>query len=143
MALTPTEKDQRKEARRARDHAWRARKELLKAREKEILAGEPARLKVVMDDAGSKMAQALAERQEYETRCKAELQALLAKHAEGLLPFTAKIEETRKERDLAVSVWSLAEKAARAQVQAEFPDLNGPARWSSASWDRQSEKDPE
>lgn len=142
MALTPAEKDQLKEARRARDHIWRARTKLLEAREKELLAGEPARLKVVLDDAYSKMDQALAERRGYEARCKAELQELLAKHAEGLLPFTAKIEETRKECDLAVSAWSLAEEAAKAQAQTEFPDLKGPARWSSASWGRQSETDP-
>lgn len=135
MALTAEQKEANKAARKARDKAWRERCKLREAAEK---AG---RAEIETREFMARYAEANGKETEAEQARDTELAAI-----------DREIARLRAERDRVADVWREAmavhRKAASAawdekmaadrelerQLNEQFPDLTGGARWSAACW---------
>lgn len=135
MALTEEQKRQNKAARAVKLKAYSARRCALRAAE----------------DAAENLPEVLQARDELDAE-KANTKFVLVTHdkriaelQDQLASIQQQIAQARTERDAAFGVarecehtawkkWNVLEKTELAKVHAQFPDLDGEARWSAAAW---------
>lgn len=133
-SLTPEERDARHEAKLERNRAWRARRRTFTdveacgnrdldnqfGRRLEILAKEREAIEAEWNSVLDVHARNL---KEVEDKFIREKQRMQAKRADHQARFGALVDEKRG-----------AENRLHARLSLEFPDMDGAARWSAASW---------
>lgn len=134
MALTDEEKAKRKAAQKARDAAWRARRKLRDAREAELRRGEYERLGMLVVEAREEETARIADLYAWERAWAAELDALRAQHQILRQRQEAAIAERRQTTSTLCAQRNAEEERLRRQIETEFPDLRGDARWSATCW---------
>jgi hypothetical protein len=134
MALTDLEKAQNKAANTVRDRAHRARRKQLSEAEGGI-ESDPQVLQAykVREDANAAMEAALAQRDEKVRALRAKIADLQAQ-IEILRDDPAVRSTSSRERAAATS-WRAIRDSKSKEVEQKFPDLQGHARWSAASWE--------
>jgi len=132
--LTEAEKAANKDALKAKRQAHTARRKLLEAREAELTAEKVTPLQQEADQARAATEAAWMAVQEYDRACAAEVAALQKKHEEGRVPLTEKSSALRLAESEAWGRRNQAQDAVRKQIEVEFPDLKGHARYSAAGW---------
>lgn len=131
MKLTEEEKAVRKEQRKNRDHAWRERVKMRDAREALLLSGEPATLVRIHQEACVALNAAIEAKRARVAYWNEEIAKLRATADADIALLDPGIIAARNSRDEAAAARLHAVDAVAKQVDAEFPDLVGDARWSA------------
>lgn len=137
MALTPEEKARRKEAQKARDRAYRARrKERDEAKERmeaELQAAEETRR---FNDACAAADQLDADLNSTLADIDEQIRALVLKKETVRQQFAPRREAARAERDVAWKEMDAKRRSIDVRLNEMFPDFVGPSYiWSAPTWD--------
>jgi hypothetical protein len=134
MALTQAKKEANRQARSERDRAWRARYKERAAAETGGLARIEQQFEstitaasVRVDEAECSRSGAIATRRQEIERLELELKAFTKASMDEL-------HEVRKPLHAAYDAKRAAEAALQIDLDRQFPDLAGSARWSAAVW---------
>lgn len=132
--LTEEEKLANKATLKLKRAAHTARRRAMEAREKELLEERVAPLAAVMEETFVVFDEALNARNEYDTRCRVEAETLRKKHAAERVPYETEVARLAAERTAAADARNAETRRVTKQVEEEFPDLVGHARYSAAGW---------
>jgi hypothetical protein len=132
--LTEEEKLARKAALKLKRTAHTARRRTMDARELVLTAERVAPLTTAGTKARALLDEALNARAEYDRRCRVEIETLQQKHAEERAPYETDVSQRATECTAAWSVRNAEEVRVRKQVEEEFPDLVGSARYHVGGW---------
>lgn len=132
--LTEAEKSANKEVLKLKRRAHTARRNAWDARLTELSAERVAPLNAVLDQKGLEFDAAFKARNDYDERCRAEVEALRQKHREERVPHETEVARLATERTAAASALISSAEQINKELEAEFPDLVGHAHYSVAAW---------
>ena len=133
-ALTPAEREERRQASSDRRKGWRARYNARREAEKAGMVKIEARIQPLVEPLERQSDRLDDERKRLDAERLAAVMAVETEYAKNKADLAARVAANREARQKVYAQSRDARQALEAALDNEFPDLTGAAQWSAASW---------
>lgn len=133
-ALTPAEREERRQASSERRKGWRARYKARQEAEKAGMVKIEARIKPLSEPLEKRHDELDDERKRLDAERLTAITAIETDYAKNKAALIARFDANREARQGVYAQERAARKVLEEALDREFPDLKGAAMWSAACW---------